>query len=123
MREAQVAWGRIGGDTALLASPRNIGVGGPNSSKLDTLTSLRREAGIGVKISHLVGRDRRINDVSVNLVPIQTKRVYVVSDTTLQPKSNKTKAGGHWAEIAVAEDLSTYGAEGVTWNAQGGAEV
>lgn len=93
------ALARVEGDTPLLASLRNVDVGGPNCSELDTLTSL----GIGIKVSSLVDRDRRINDVTIKMVRIQPIRVYVVSDPTLKLTPNKTKAGLHGPDIVVAD--------------------
>lgn len=108
VREAQVALVSTGGDAALVASLRSIDVGGSNSSELDTLTSLGRKAGICVKASTLVGRDRRIDDVTVKRVPNRSERVYVVLDSTL-----KLKAGSHGPRIAVPERLKPYGVKGV----------
>lgn len=93
MREAQVALARIEGHGLLLASLHNTNVGGPKNSELSTLTSLGRDAGIGVKVSNSVGHDHPINDAAHKLLPIQPQRVYLVSDSTLKLKSKKRRLG------------------------------
>lgn len=71
------------------------------------MTSLGKDAGIGVTASNVVGGDRPINVVSVKMVPIQPKRAYIVSDSTLKLKLKKARAGSQGPDIARVERLQT----------------
>lgn len=72
-------------------------------------------------VSNLVGRDRRINDVTIKIVPIQPDTVYIVSGSTLWLNSKQKRDETHEPEIASAERLKPYGVEGVSWHTEAGS--
>lgn len=96
---------------------------GANSSELDTLTSLGQDAGIGVKVSNLVGQGRRTNDATIKLLPFQPNNLYVASDSTLKLNSNTANVGHHGPRIAVTGRLSHFGVECMTWNSEVSADI
>lgn len=105
MREAQISFASAMGHAPLIASLGSLEACGCESGELKTIGILGKHAGIGARVSFLIGGEHHLNDATTNAVPIRPKKVHVVSGSTLTLRKSKSKGGYQGPELATSEKL------------------